>query len=100
MADKILIVEADVILGEILTKKFTAVGYEVVRAKDFKEAQKAAKKILPRVALINLELGEKKDLTGFLKILISAPEAGRPILVALSQRGSREALLNAQKRGF
>lgn len=96
---KILIVEDEEILLNVLKDRFEAEGWEVAVAKDGEEAVESIKKSLPDLVLLDL-LMPKKDGFEVLKELRSNPEfKNLPIIIVLSNLGSDDDIKKALALG-
>jgi CheY-like chemotaxis protein len=96
MAKKILIVEDEEILTDLLGKKLTQVGYDVSVARDGVEGMEQVKRSIPDLILLDIvmprmggfevikELKKKEEFSKIPIIIIS--NSGQPVELDLAQR--------------
>jgi CheY-like chemotaxis protein len=107
MAKKIIILEDEVILAELLKKKLTAEGYEVVVAIDGIEGLAKIKEIRPDLILLDIimprmggievmeEMQKDEELKKIPIIVIS--NSGQPVEIDKAQRlGARDWLVKTE----
>jgi len=93
--EKILIIEDDVFLGDLISKKLKQEGFEVIHATDGQQGIEKAKETNPDLILLDLILPE---MDGFeaLKTLKSTVETDSIPVIILSNLGQKEDV----ERGF
>lgn len=96
--DKILIIEDDKFMRELLTRKLQGEGMEVGVAQDGEEAIKKIKEELPKLVLLDLIL---PGLNGFevLKEIKSNPATAKIPVIILSNLGQTEEVEKGLKLG-
>lgn len=93
--EKILIVEDDVFLGDLMSKKLQQEGFEVIHAVDGHEGMKKAKQEQPGLILLDLIL-PKMDGFEVLKKIKDTVETEEIPVIILSNLGQKEDV----ERGF
>ncbi|MBI2626491.1 MAG: response regulator [Candidatus Nealsonbacteria bacterium] len=98
MAKKILIIEDDKFLRELLVKKLLEEGFEVAEAVNGEEGLKKTKEIKPDLILLDLVLPE---MSGFdvLAGIKSDPALASTSVIILSNLGQKEDLEKGMKMG-
>ncbi len=89
MTKKILIIEDDQFLRELIAKKLTQEGYEIVQAADGEEGLKQVKKTKPDLILLDLILPELDGFDVLTKIKQDNQVSHIPVII-LSNLGQRE----------
>lgn len=95
---KILIVEDDKFLRELLSEKIGKEGYEVLEALDGEEGVKKAKEEQPDLVLLDIIL---PGIDGFeaLRQMRSAPQGANFPIIVLSNLGQKEDVDKAMELG-
>mgnify|MGYP001195933406 FL=1 len=98
MSKKVLIIEDDKFLRELLGKKLTSAGYEVVLAVDGEEGLEKLKKEKPDVVLLDLML---PGINGFevLENRQKDPEINNIPVIILSNLGQKEDIEKGLRLG-
>lgn len=98
MAKKILIIEDEEILLDLLQKKLTQEGYGVVVARDGEEGLSTMKKTKPDLVLLDIIMPK---LGGFevMEAMAKDPELKKIPLIIISNSGQPVELDRAQKLG-
>jgi CheY-like chemotaxis protein len=86
---KILVVEDDKFLRELMSQKLVNEGYEIVQAFDGEEGIKMAKKEMPDLILLDLIL-PGVDGFGALTEIKNDPETSKIPIIILSNLGQKE----------
>jgi CheY-like chemotaxis protein len=107
MAKKILIVEDEKIMLDLLQRKLTAEGYEVSVAKDGDEGIRAMKELRPDLILLDIimpkmggfevmeEMNKDKELKNIPVIVIS--NSGQPVEIDKAQQlGAKDWLIKTE----
>jgi DNA-binding response OmpR family regulator len=95
---KILIVEDEEVLIELLKRKLTQEGYQVLIARDGEEGLKVARKITPDLILLNLLLPKRSGFEIMEEMAKEEKLRGIPVIV-ISNSGKREELERAKNLG-
>jgi DNA-binding response OmpR family regulator len=98
MAKKILIVEDDKFLRELITKKLKEEGYETVGAGDGEEGIEKAKKESPDIILLDLILPGIDGFEVLSRIKDDSAVSSIPVII-LSNLGQREEVEKGLKMG-
>jgi len=98
MAKKILIVEDDKFLRELITKKLKEEGYETVGAGDGEEGIEKAKKESPDIILLDLILPGIDGFEVLSRIKDDSAVSSIPVVI-LSNLGQREEVEKGLKMG-
>lgn len=98
MAKKILIVEDDKFLRELITKKLKDEGYEAIGASDGEEGVEKVKKESPDLVLLDLILPGIDGFEVLSKIKEDPAVASIPVVI-LSNLGQREEVEKGLKMG-
>lgn len=95
---KILFVDDDIMLGEIVTQALSEKGYEIHYQTSLAGIQAVVRETRPDMIILDVEIGEKNgiDITPELKII--APQT--PILFVSSHVGSHDAARALNAGGF
>ena len=107
MAKKILLIEDEEIMVDLLQKKLIMEGYEVEVARDGEEGLKMIRKITPDLILLDIimpkkgglevleEIGKDKDLKRIPVIVIS--NSGQPVEIDRAQKlGAKDWLIKTE----
>lgn len=107
MAKKILLVEDEEIMIDLLQKKLTKEGYEISVAKDGEEGLKAMREVKPDLILLDIimpkiggfevmeEMGKDKNLKDIPVIVIS--NSGQPVEIDRAQQlGAKDWLIKTE----
>lgn len=107
MAKKILLVEDEEIMIDLLQKKLTKEGYEISVAKDGEEGLKAMREVKPDLILLDIimpkiggfevmeEMGKDKNLKDIPVIVIS--NSGQPVEIDKAQKlGAKDWLIKTE----
>jgi len=107
MAKKILLVEDEEIMIDLLQKKLTKEGYEVSVARDGEEGLKLMREVKPALILLDIvmpkmggfevmeEMGKDKNLKDIPVIVIS--NSGQPVEIDKAQRlGAKDWLIKTE----
>ena len=107
MAKKILLVEDEEIMIDLLQKKLTKEGYEISVARDGEEGLKAMREVKPDLILLDIimpkmggfevmeEMGKDKNLKDIPVIVIS--NSGQPVEIDKAQRlGAKDWLIKTE----
>ena len=73
---KILIIEDDVFLGDVLTQKLTNEGYQAVLARDGLEGYQKIKSLMPDLILVDNIMPNKN-----VRFINHGPTQGRPLQI-------------------
>lgn len=98
MPKKILIVEDDQFLRELMSRKLGAQGYQVLEASDGEEGVKMAKSEKPDLVLLDLILPGIDGFEALSRIRQAAETAQTPVII-LSNLGQREDIEKGMKLG-
>ena len=98
MSQKILIIEDDQFLRELMFKKLAVQGYQVLEASDGEEGVKLAKSEKPDLVLLDLILPGIDGFEALSRIRQTAETAQVPVIV-LSNLGQREDIEKGMKLG-
>jgi len=95
---KILVIEDDKFLRELISQKLVKEGYDISEAMDGEEGIEAAKKEQPDLILLDLIL---PGIDGFevLARIKSEPEASKVPVIILSNLGQKDDIEKALKMG-
>ena len=98
MINKILIVEDDKFLRELISQKLTNEGYTVIEATDGEEGIESVKKNLPGLVLLDLIL---PGIDGFevLAKMKADPELAKIPVIILSNLGQQDDMKKAMELG-
>ena len=107
MAKKILLVEDEEIMIDLLQKKLTKEGYEISVARDGEEGLKAMREVKPDLILLDIimpkmggfevmeEMGKDKNLKDLPVIVIS--NSGQPVEIDKAQKlGAKDWLIKTE----
>ena len=107
MAKKILLVEDEEIMIDLLQKKLTKEGYEISVARDGEEGLKAMREVKPDLILLDIimpkmggfevmeEMGKDKNLKDIPVIVIS--NSGQPVEIDRAQQlGAKDWLIKTE----
>ena len=107
MAKKILLVEDEELMIDLLQRKLTKEGYEISVAKDGEEGLKAMREVKPNLVLLDIimpkmggfevmeEMGKNKELKKIPVIVIS--NSGQPVELDEAQRlGAKDWLIKTE----
>ena len=107
MAKKILLVEDEEIMIDLLQKKLTKEGYEISVARDGEEGLKAMREVKPDLILLDIimpkiggfevmeEMGKDKNLKDIPVIVIS--NSGQPVEIDKAQKlGAKDWLIKTE----
>jgi len=107
MAKKILLVEDEEIMIDLLQKKLTKEGYEISVARDGEEGLKAMREVKPDLILLDIimpkmggfevmeEMGKDKNLKDISVIVIS--NSGQPVEIDKAQKlGAKDWLIKTE----
>jgi CheY-like chemotaxis protein len=97
---KILIVEDDITMREIVVHKLTTSGFDVVEAGDGPTAIETWKKEKPDLVLLDLMLPEMDGFQILESIKKSNPELGKTSVIILSNLFSKEDMQKAKSLGI
>ncbi|MBD3208044.1 MAG: response regulator [Candidatus Nealsonbacteria bacterium] len=89
MADKILIIEDDRFLRELISKKLTDEGYDISQAVNGEEGIKKAKEVKPDLILLDLILPSMDGFEVLSRIKKDEGVASIPVII-LSNLGQKE----------
>jgi len=98
MAKKILIVEDDKFLGELIARKLTSEGFNIVLAVDGEEGVKKIKEEKPDLVLLDLILPGIDGFEVLAKTKEDANVASIPVII-LSNLGQKEEIEKGLKLG-
>jgi len=98
MMKKILLIEDEEILIDLLQKKLTQEGYEISVAKDGEEGLKAMKELKPDLILLDIIMPK---MGGFevMKEMAKSPELKRIPVIIISNSGQPVEIDKAQQLG-
>jgi len=98
MANKILVIEDDKFLRELISQKLVKEGYDIAEATDGEKGIEAVKKEQPSLVLLDLIL---PGIDGFevLARIKSDPEASEVPVIILSNLGQKDDIEKALKMG-
>lgn len=98
MAKKILLVEDEEIMIDLLQRKLTNEGYEVSVARDGEEGLRQMKEIKPDLILLDIVMPK---MGGFevMEKMAKEPELGKIPIIVISNSGQPVELDRAQKLG-
>jgi CheY-like chemotaxis protein len=107
MAKKILLVEDEELMIDLLQRKLTKEGYEISVAKDGEEGLKAMREVKPNLVLLDIimpkmggfevmeEMGKNKELKKIPVIVIS--NSGQPVELDKAQKlGAKDWLIKTE----
>lgn len=95
---KVLIVEDDKFLRELLVKKLADAGFDVSAAIDANEAYANIEKSVPQIALLDLMLPGEDGFSILQKVRVNHPATALPIII-LSNLGQQEDIDKAMSLG-
>jgi DNA-binding response OmpR family regulator len=95
---KILVVEDDQFLRELVTQKLIQEGYQVVGAGDGQEAEKKVLQESPDLVLLDLILSEK-DGFEVLRTIRNTPATKNTPVIVLSNLGEKEDMEKGKQLG-
>ena len=98
MAKKILIVEDDKFLRELIAKKLSSEGYQVLETMDGEEGLEKTKEEKPDLILLDLIL-PSMDGFEFLAHIKTAPKLSKIPVIVISNLGQKEDIEKALKMG-
>lgn len=98
MATKILIIEDDKFLRELITRKLTDEGFSIIEAVDGEDGLKKIKESKPDLVLLDLILPSIDGFEVLSKIKADASIASIPIII-LSNLGQKEEVEKGLKMG-
>ncbi|MCX6718710.1 MAG: response regulator [Candidatus Staskawiczbacteria bacterium] len=98
MAKKILIVEDDIFLRQLISKKMSSEGFDVSLAVDGADGVKEAKKIMPDLILLDLVLPTMDGFEVLSKIKADSETGSIPVII-LSNLGQQEEISKGLKLG-
>ncbi len=98
MAKKILIIEDDKFLRELIAKKLAKDGYEISEAVDGEEGVKKTKETKPDLILLDLILPEMDGFEVLSKIKEDPVSSSIPVII-LSNLGQKEDIEKGLKMG-
>ncbi len=98
MATKILIIEDDKFLRELITRKLTDEGFNIIEAVDGEDGLKKIKESKPDLVLLDLILPSIDGFEVLSKIKADASIASIPIII-LSNLGQKEEVEKGLKMG-
>lgn len=98
MAKKILIVEDDRFLRELIARKISEEGYEIVEAVDGNEGLKKIKEVKPDLVLLDLILPAVDGFEVLAQIKKDAEVSSIPVII-LSNLGQKEDVEKGMKLG-
>lgn len=98
MAKKILIIEDDKFLRELISKKLTKEGFEILEAMDGEEGLRKAKEEKPNLVLLDLILPGIDGFEVLARIKEDTKVSNIPIII-LSNLGQRDDIERGMKLG-
>jgi len=98
MAKKILLVEDEEIMIDLLQRKLTQEGYEVLLARDGEEGLKTMRELKPDLILLDIVMPK---MGGFevMEVMVKSPELKKIPVIIISNSGQPVELDKAQQLG-